>query len=79
MNLDDIKLCSVKYQMKVFTIDAGGTTLDVPISQIASIKIEKNFETTNYPFFYIVYINPFFFFFLLCHFVTSFLFIFFAI
>ena len=35
MNLDDIKLCSVKYQMKVFTIDAGGTTLDVPISQIA--------------------------------------------
>lgn len=53
MNLDDVKLSQVKYQMKSFTIDAGGTTMDVPISQIASIKIEKNFETTNYPFFYI--------------------------
>ncbi len=53
MNLDDIKLCSVKYQMKVFTIDAGGTTLDVPISQIAIMKWEKNFDTSIYPFIYI--------------------------
>lgn len=53
MDLDDIQLSNVKYQMKSFTIDAGGNTLDVPISQIASIKIEKNFDTDNYPFFYI--------------------------
>ena len=44
LNLDDIKLSSVKYQMKTFTIDAGGTTFDVPPSQIVSIKIEKNYD-----------------------------------
>ena len=32
MNLDDIKLSSVKYQMKTFTVDAGGTIFDVPPS-----------------------------------------------
>lgn len=53
MNLEDIKLSSVKYRMNQFTIDAGGTTLDVPISQIAIMKWEKNFETNNYPFIYI--------------------------
>ena len=53
MNLDDIKLSSVKYQMKTFTVDAGGTIFDVPPSQIASIKIEKNYDMMNYPFVYI--------------------------
>ena len=50
MNLDDIKLSSVKYQMKSFTVDAAGTTFDVPPSQIACIKIEKNYDMMNYPF-----------------------------
>ena len=53
MNLDDIKLTNVKYQMKSFTVDAGGTTFDVPPSQIANIKIEKNYDMMNYPFVYI--------------------------
>lgn len=53
MNLDDIKLSSVKYQMKSFTVDAAGTTFDVPPSQIACIKIEKNYDMMNYPFFYV--------------------------
>ena len=52
LNLDDVKLSSVKYQMKTFTIDAGGTTFDVPPSQIASIKIEKNYDMMNFPFYY---------------------------
>ena len=53
LNLDDIKLSSVKYQMKSFTVDAAGTTFDVPPSQIACIKIEKNYDMMNYPFFYV--------------------------
>lgn len=53
MDLKDIALCSVKYQFHAFTIDAGGKTFDVPISQIMAVKIEKNFDTDNYPFFYI--------------------------
>lgn len=53
MNLDDIKLSQVKYQLKTFTIDAGGNTFDVPISQVVSMKVEKNYDVDNYPFFYI--------------------------
>lgn len=53
MNLDDIKLSKVKYQMKSFVIDAGGNTLNVPISQIMNIKIEKNYDNDAYPFFYV--------------------------
>lgn len=53
MNLDDITLNSVKYQVQAFTIDAGGKTFDVPSSQVMSIKIEKNFEMNIYPFVYV--------------------------
>lgn len=53
MDLNDIALSSVKYQFQAFTIDAGGSTFDVPISQIMSVKIEKNFDMDTYPFFYI--------------------------
>lgn len=53
MELNDLALNSIKYQFKKFTIDAGGKTFDVPNSQILVVKIEKDFEYSNYPFIYV--------------------------
>lgn len=53
MELDDIKLSYVKYQMKTFTIQAGETEFETPPSQIAMIKMEKNYDMMNYPFIYV--------------------------
>lgn len=53
MELNDIRLRSVLYQLDKLTLQAGGTTFEVPRAMVTSISIDNNYETSMFPFFYV--------------------------
>lgn len=53
MELKDLKLSSVMYYVQSFTINAGGTSFEVPRSMIMTIDIDKFFDSMIYPMWYV--------------------------
>lgn len=53
MELTDIKLKYVKYYMSQLTINAGGTSFDVPRAMLGGLVFNKDYDNSIYPFVYL--------------------------
>ena len=53
MEIDKLKLKNVLYFMESFVITVGKTEFSVPRTMIQGLNVEKNFEDSLYPLYYV--------------------------